>query len=264
MPRKPKHPTEKKHSYVETRFNATRHGVLSKLQVLPWEESKELDELQEQFIKEYNPQGITEKHLVLELANIVFRRQRLCSAENAIVFRQLREINNHHLAGESALYNESIKPSEKHIELQRAVYQDPKANPIETTDAKKYIKFFQELIEENLSYKDMLESCPDDIIKIWQDFLEKDLFHRHSPNQKSFVEFLQERVIVFHQAQIDTIKAIPYIKQQAIGMAYVPGESSEMLLRYETGLDRRFERLLSMLLRLQERRGLNAPPIIAN
>jgi hypothetical protein len=264
MPRKPKPPAEKKHSYLKTRFNATKHGVLSKLQVLPWEDPKELEDLQEQFIKEYNPQGITERFLTLELANLIFRKQRLYAAENAIVFRQLREINNHHLAGESALYNGSIKPSEKHIDLGMVVYQDSKANPIDIAETKEYISFFQELIASDISYKDMLESCPDDTIKVWNDYLENDLFDRYFPNQKSFVQFLQERVIDFQQAHIDTIQAIPYIKQQAIGLAHVPEEKYETSLRYETTIDRRFERLLSMLLRLQERRGLNVPPIITD
>jgi hypothetical protein len=264
MPRKPKPPTEKKHSYVETRFNATKHGVLSKLQVLPWEDPKELEDLQAELIKEYNPQGPTEKFLTLELANLIFRKQRLYAAENAIVFRQLREINNHHLAGESALYNGSIKPSEKHIKLEMVVYQDSKANPIDIAETKEYISFFQELIEANISYEEMLEACPDDIIKVWNDYLENDLFDRYAPNQESFVQFLQKCVIDFQQAHIDTIQAMPYIKQQALGLAHVPEEKYETSLRYETTIDRRFDRLLSMLLRLQERRGVNAPTVTTN
>jgi hypothetical protein len=62
MPRKPKPPTEKKHSYVETRFNATKHGVLSKLQVLPWEDSKEMEDRQEELDKESHPQELLPYH----------------------------------------------------------------------------------------------------------------------------------------------------------------------------------------------------------
>jgi hypothetical protein len=45
--------------YKTTRFNALRHGVLSRYTVLPWE-----DEGEYRALLEHAPQGPTEEHLV--------------------------------------------------------------------------------------------------------------------------------------------------------------------------------------------------------
>ena len=60
-----------KSSYTDSRFNATKYGILSRHTVLPWEEGSEYQELHEELIAEYAPHGPTEGHLVEELAGIV-------------------------------------------------------------------------------------------------------------------------------------------------------------------------------------------------
>ena len=50
-----------------TRFNALRHGVLSRYTVLPWEDADEYCALVTAFVAEHAPQGPTEEHLVEEL-----------------------------------------------------------------------------------------------------------------------------------------------------------------------------------------------------
>ena len=51
-----------------TRFNALKHGVLSRYTVLPWEDADEY-RVQASFLAdEHRPQGPTEEHLVEELA----------------------------------------------------------------------------------------------------------------------------------------------------------------------------------------------------
>ena len=56
-----------------TRFNALRHGVLSRYTVLPWEDADEYRALVAALAAEHAPQGPTEEHLVEELAGIVWR-----------------------------------------------------------------------------------------------------------------------------------------------------------------------------------------------
>ncbi len=53
--------------YEITRFNALRHGVLSRYTVLPWEDEREYDALLDALASEHRPQGPTEEHLVEEL-----------------------------------------------------------------------------------------------------------------------------------------------------------------------------------------------------
>jgi hypothetical protein len=51
-----------------TRFNAFKHGILSRYTVLPWEDADEYHALVEALATEHLPQGPTEEHLVEELA----------------------------------------------------------------------------------------------------------------------------------------------------------------------------------------------------
>ena len=57
-----------------TRFNALRHGVLSRYTVLPWEDAAEYRDLVAALVAEHAPQGPTEEHLVEELAGILWRQ----------------------------------------------------------------------------------------------------------------------------------------------------------------------------------------------
>ena len=66
-----------------TRFNALRHGVLSRYTVLPWEDAAEYRDLVASLVAEHAPQGPTEEHLVEELAGILWRKRRLRLAESA-------------------------------------------------------------------------------------------------------------------------------------------------------------------------------------
>ena len=74
-------------SYGTTRFNALRHGVLSRYTVLPWEDEAEYQSLLAALVAEHAPEGPTEEHLVEELAGIIWRKRRVRIAE-ASVFRQ--------------------------------------------------------------------------------------------------------------------------------------------------------------------------------
>src|SRR5437773_2768923 len=66
-----------------TRFNALRHGVLSRYTVLPWENAEEYHTLVAALVAEHGPQGPTEEHLVEELAGTLWRKRRLRLAEAA-------------------------------------------------------------------------------------------------------------------------------------------------------------------------------------
>src|SRR3712207_3183543 len=76
--------------YDLTRFNALRHGVLSRYTVLPWEDAGEYRALVEALVAEHVPQGPTEEHLVEELAGILWRKRRLRLAEAAAHRRGLQ------------------------------------------------------------------------------------------------------------------------------------------------------------------------------
>jgi len=84
-----------------TRFNALRHGVLSRYTVLPWESADEYRAVVEALVTEHGPQGPTEEHLVEEIAGILWRKRRLRLAEAAAHRRGLE--------GTLASYRETVK-----------------------------------------------------------------------------------------------------------------------------------------------------------
>src|SRR5277367_904029 len=77
--------------YDATRFNALRHGVLSRYTVLPWEDVAEYRSLLNALVAEHAPEGPTEEHLVEELAGIIWRKRRLQLAEGSIYRERLRK-----------------------------------------------------------------------------------------------------------------------------------------------------------------------------
>ena len=80
-------------NYEATRFNALRHGVLSRYAVLPREDEGEYPVLLGALVAEHAPEGPTEEHLVEEVAGIIWRKRRLRLAEAAI-FREKPSASN--------------------------------------------------------------------------------------------------------------------------------------------------------------------------
>src|SRR4029077_2653075 len=91
-----------------TRFNALRHGVLSRYTVLPSESTDEYRAVVEALVAEHRPQGPTEEHLVEEIAGILWRKRRLRLAEAAAHRRGL--------AGTLASYRETVKVALVHLD----------------------------------------------------------------------------------------------------------------------------------------------------
>ena len=106
---KPARPAETVGTEV-TRFNALRHGVLSKFTVLPWEDADEYRALVAALVDEHAPRGPTEEHLVEELAGVFWRKRRLRLAEAAAHRRGL-----HGTTSSSTVY-------EQHVALSRCVF----------------------------------------------------------------------------------------------------------------------------------------------
>ena len=104
---KPTLPTETAGTEI-TRFNALRHGVLSRYTVLPWEDADEYHALVAALVAEHAPQGPTEEHLVEELAGILWRKRRLRLAEAAAHRRGLD--------GTLASYRETVKVALVHLD----------------------------------------------------------------------------------------------------------------------------------------------------
>jgi hypothetical protein len=80
-------PAARASGYEAVRFNAMKHGLLSRLAVLPHEDGAEFTDLLAALSEEYRPAGITERHLIEELAAFIWRKRRVLLVEGARINR---------------------------------------------------------------------------------------------------------------------------------------------------------------------------------
>ena len=81
-------------NYEAVRFNAMKHGILSRLTVLAHEDAGEFADLLAALIEEHRPAGMTERHLIEELATIIWRKRRVLLAEGAKINEGLKSAVN--------------------------------------------------------------------------------------------------------------------------------------------------------------------------
>jgi len=93
----------------------------------------------------------------------------------------------------------------------------------------------------------------------WQDQLE-DYDEEQEPdsaNAESLRRFIEDEVLPWYEKRRRELENRPLIRAQAFGEAVDPNRL-DRLARYEVHLDRKLERMLAMLFKLQElRRALN-------
>lgn len=81
-------------NYAPVRFNALKHGILSRLAVLAHEDHAEFADLLTALLDEHQPAGMTERHLIEELATIIWRKRRVLLAEGAKINEGLKSAVN--------------------------------------------------------------------------------------------------------------------------------------------------------------------------
>lgn len=77
--------------YDVVRFNALKHGVLSRYTVLSHESHADYESLVNSLMDEHLPAGATEHHLIEELASVIWRKRRVVQAEGATINKGLKE-----------------------------------------------------------------------------------------------------------------------------------------------------------------------------
>jgi hypothetical protein len=246
-----------------TRFNALRHGVLSRYTVLPWENADEYRAVVEALAVEHVPQGPTEEHLVEEIAGILWRKRRLRLAEAAAHRRGLE--------GTLASYRETVKvalvhldtagQSERVVDAIRATVADTDQDIVETEADEAMTRAALELLgsKRNDAYEAALAALREDTQAWWADTLARDpdeLGEGEEPTTadvEGLRRFLEGEVLPWFGNRHKELANRPLIREQAFGDALDP-HKLERLGRYEVHLDRKLERMLTMLLRLKELR----------
>ena len=252
-------PTESGSTEI-TRFNALKHGVLSRYTVLPWEDANEYRALVAALMDEHAPQGPTEEHLIEELAGILWRKRRLRLAEAAAYRRGLDgTLDSCHETVKVALVHlDATDQSEEVIDAIRATAATTKADIADIEEDEAMTGRALELLgsKRNDAYVDTRKWWADMLAREHGE-LEEDEEHA-TPDAEGLRCFLETKVLPWFTNCRRVLANQPLIREQAFGEALDP-DKLERLARYEVHLDRKLERMLAMLLRLKELRGMPEP-----
>jgi hypothetical protein len=250
-------------NYELARFNALRHGILSQHTVLPWEDREEYLTLVEALVAEHKPLGPTEEHLVEELAGVIWRKRRLRLGESAAHHRALMSATDPYqrtakaaligVAGDVEVdsIDDAIRASEHQTPEDRADLEDDQA----MTEAALRI-----LASPSPSaYSRALAALRDDTRTWWEEQLGWNLENYeedqipYGADAESLRRFLEAEILPWYEKRHQELEYRPLIRAQAFGEAVDP-HRLERLGRYEVHLDRKLERMLVMLFKLQELR----------
>jgi hypothetical protein len=257
---KPSMPTETAGTKV-TRFNALRHGVLSRYTVLPWEDADEYHALLEEHVAEHTPQGPTEEHLVEELAGTVWRKRRLRLAELAAYRRGLGEALSDETAAAALVLVNVEGNSQWVVDAIRATAADTEKAIREMQGHEAMTRRAIKLLgsESSDAYQAALAALFEAVRTGWANELARspdELEEGEEPataNVEGLRRFLEGEVQRWSDNRNNELATRPLIREQAFGEALDP-DMLERLARYEVHLDRKYERVLAMLLRLKDLR----------
>jgi len=243
-------------SYAAVRFNALKHGVLSRHVVLPHEERTEFDVLLAALIVEYQPGGPTELHLVEELAGILWRKRRVLMAEGASINQGLKGAarNAEGVIPAAAPFETGL--SGKGTDLRDLLDMTPEEIAKRQRDAKHDLEATRKaaaILERGgtNAYEKALRVLLPDSRDWWQNCVEEEEYPPTAEGLSEFVRRHLEPLCIGIEKEARHHEAI---KAQTLGEG-LQAYRLEKLNRYETHLDRKFERTLAMLLKLKELRG---------
>ena len=242
-------------NYESVRFNAMKHGILSRLAVLAHEDHAEFDDLLAALIDEHRPAGMTERHLIEELATIIWRKRRVLLAEGASI--------NHGL--KSAVKNaESVIPAAapfqggltgKGTDLREVVT----ATPTENTESLQYADFDLKATERARAilfkgganaYAKARRALHRDSLDSWDESVEDESY---TADAEGLETWIREWLMPYcYQREVEA-RYQPAIKAQTLGEG-LQANRLVALNRYEVHLDRKFERTLAMLLKMKQLR----------
>jgi hypothetical protein len=251
-------------SYEITRFNALRHGVLSKYTILPWEDEAEYRELIEALVAEHAPEGPTEEHLVEELAGIIWRKRRLRMAE-AAVYREKLHRGATAYDGLDRIAGAALLPITGGIGEKANAARAIAATPIETARDLRNLRRDRGMSQRALNvlqvggpeaYQRALAVLRDDTRAYWQECLADDPEDEltYAPTAEALRAWIEHHWTDWYEQPAAELQHRGVIRDQALGTAYATDEL-EVPARYEAHLDRKLERTLAMVIRLRELRG---------
>lgn len=245
-----------KAGYEVTRFNALKHGILARLVVLPHEDAGEFADLLAALVEEHQPAGATEAHLVAELAAIMWRQRRVLLAEGAAINAGLLAVTKRSF--DSPI--ESAVPFERALSGKGTDLRDlVTATPDEIAERQRQTSLDRQATERAAAilrkggahaYDKALRVLPGDGGDWWREWIEDET---DKANADGLADFIRNQLLPYYRNEENQVRHQPAIRAQTLGEG-LPVHRLEKLNRYETHLDRKFERTLAMLVKLKELR----------
>lgn len=254
--------------YANVRFNAIKHGVLSRHTVLSHEDGAEFGALLAALVAEHQPAGPTETHLVEELAGAIWRKRRVLQAEGASINRGLLAISKTRhdrptdpdgparaaVPFQPQMVDTSLNHPAELAELIRATSTETRKRITEAeADLASTIKAAEILRRGGVrAYERALRAFTEGCAQWWADNLDEEEVEATS---ECLAKFIDDDMLPHSRQAVIEAQSHEAIKAQTLGEG-LQAHRLEKLNRYETHLDRKFERTLAMLLKLKElRRG---------
>jgi hypothetical protein len=241
-------------NYEPVRFNAMKHGILSRLTVLAHEDRAEFDDLLAALISEHRPNGITEQHLIEELATIIWRKRRVLIAEGAVINRGLKGIAKSSIAA-AVPFERGLSSEDNDIRRAMLFSSDRMAECKSEAEAEQNgLWKAQSILGKGRpdAYSKARQALSIESREVWDSHLAEGTAQ---PNAQSLETFLRDVLEPILSGMTKTARSLPAIKAQVSGEG-LQAQKLEPLNRYEVHLDRKFERTLAMLLKMKElRRG---------
>ncbi len=246
---------ETKGNYSAVQFNAMKHGILSRHTVLPHEDQDEFASLLAALTHEHKPAGMTEAHLVEELAGIIWRKRRVLQAEGSNINRGLKYAAQNTKEVISAAVPFDPDLSGKDSNLQEMLMLTPEEVTQRQQDATHDLEATRKaatILERGSknAYVNALKALQEDSRDWWHEYAEEEEYEETTDGLSEFIKDHLEPLCLSVEKEAQHHAAI---KAQTLGEG-LKVHMLEKLSRYETHLDRKFQRILAMLVKLKELR----------
>jgi hypothetical protein len=241
--------------YEVVRFNALKHGILSRYTVLSHESHADYESLVNSLMDEHLPAGATEQHLIEEMACVIWRKRRVLQAEGATINQGLKESsrNSRSIIPTAAPF--ALELSGDHTQISDLMDMTPEdvANNQRSADhdldaTNKASAILRKGGDQ--AYDKALGALLQNSREWWENYVENEQF---TADAEGLETFINEHLSPLCHAQEQEARHHEAIKNQALGEG-LHSYKLEKLSRYETHLDRKFERTLAMLIKLKDLR----------
>jgi len=225
--------------------------------LLPWEDHDKYETLFAGLLEEHSPQGPTERHLVEELAGLIWRLQRVGIAEAAL--------HRHGLSQARLPFKSTVKHAYAYVEgsegdasVSTALTTSSEDRDLELSNTQEIIAATEKALEfaENGKYEPALEKLHPDTVEWWDETIEEpeeDGGYENVASSKCLARWIRFDVMPWIKGVERTLNHQEDIRNQSFGESLDPEKFNE-LGRWEAHLDRKLERTLAMLMKLKQLR----------